>query len=360
MADSLDELVEGRAAGLADYGGVPVATTFGDTVAEWHAIDSAAGLIDLRFCRLLAAEGTERHEFLHGQLTNHIKDLREGAGCGSLLLAPEGRPRALLAVYDEGERLLISLDAALLESSREALERFIVTDDCEFEVLPAVPHIGLVGPEAASVLAEAGVAGLGAEPGYSITHGEISGERVTVLARGDLRVPCFDLAVTAAGDAPGDGAAVWQALEALGAVPAGTDAYEIVRVESGTARYGVDVDESRLAMEPRLEWAIHFNKGCYVGQEVVERSVSRGRLNRELALIALDGVVARGDHVSGGAEAAVVTSVVDSPARGKLCLAYLGRKQTAAGTAVTIETESGEVAGAVLEWQRPMDLTGRD
>jgi folate-binding protein YgfZ len=119
------------------------------------------------------------------------------------------------------------------------------------------------------------------------------------------------------------------------------------------------VDESRLAVEARLEWAIHFAKGCYVGQEVVERAVSRGRINHELALVELDELIAAGARVEGGGENDVVTSIAESPRCGRIALAYLPKTMLAAGTVVTFASGESRTGATVLEWPRSRTLPGR-
>jgi folate-binding protein YgfZ len=126
-------------------------------------------------------------------------------------------------------------------------------------------------------------------------------------------------------------------------------------VESGVARYGVDVDEHRVALEARLQWAIHFAKGCYVGQEVVERMVSRGRLNRRLSLLASERRLAVGARIDDGAEVDVVTSSEVSSEHGALALAYVDMARTNPGTSLS----AGGTPARVLEWPMREIYAGR-
>lgn len=180
-----------------------------------------------------------------------------------------------------------------------------------------------------------------------------------VFSRDDLRVPSFDVLVCDSEGVARDVAAVARAIEAAGARPCSDAALEIVRIESGTARLGVDVDETRLAIEARLEWAIHFAKGCYVGQEVVERAVSRGRINHELCLLKLSAAVAAGARVESGGDHDVVTSVVTSPRLGTIALAYVPRAKAEAGTALTLLADGANIEAIVLPWPRKRTLPGR-
>jgi folate-binding protein YgfZ len=276
-------------------------------------------------------------------------------------LTAQGRALALFALYETGENLWVATTAARSAATRAALSRFLVADDCEFGDDIEARSIAVAGPRAAEVLRAAGVEEPPAEGSWEAMPAVLAGESVVVCSRGDLRVPWYEVLCADLEGQACDAPSVAAALEAAGAKPCGTDAVEILRVESGTPRFGVDVDEKRIAMEARLEWAIHFAKGCYVGQEVIERAVSRGRLQHELALLALDGEVASGARIAGAGENDVVTSVTVSPRLGRLALAYLPKSLAETGSIVSVEPLPGAnaVAATVLAWPRPRVLPGR-
>ncbi|HYC00210.1 MAG TPA: hypothetical protein VEC57_13830 [Candidatus Limnocylindrales bacterium] len=351
----------------------------------WEAIDGAAALVGASSLALLVATGEERLEFLHGQTSNDVRGLLPGAGCAALSLTPQGRPLAIFSLYNdaEHERVLIATTTQERAAVRAALERFLVADDCEVEEAPELTAWTLAGPQAPAVLERAGIAGVrddasatneraGATAGadasaaastaaaaWRLHRGRIGEREVLVLQRGDLRVPAFDILAADAQLQTTYADPVAAALREAGAVDADAQALEVVRVESGTARYGTDVDESRIAIEARLEWAIHFGKGCYVGQEVIERAVSRGRIQHMLALLAGQGLTA-GAQVVGGGERDVATSVVDSPRLGRIALAYLPAGQADAGGEVQLRSDAGTHVATVLPWPRARVLAGRD
>ena len=342
---TLDAAVRAEARALAGYDGAQAAVDFGDVVAEHRALVEGAAIVWMPQRRIVRAEGSERVSFLHGQLSSDVKGLERGRGQASLLLSAQGRVEGIVALYDAGEAIEIACDAGRLEAVRERLERFLIADDVELETeVPPAACIGVAGPRAREVLAAVcgGSFSLGHQ--WARAETELGGLHARVLARGELSVPFYEIFVDASAAADG----LWQALRGAGAIPAGTAAYEVVRVESGVARYDLDVDESRIALEARLEWAIHFAKGCYVGQEVVERAVSRGRLNRRLALLGADAPLPVGARVDGGGERDIVTSSVVSPVRGPRAFAYLDLEHGAAGRSVAV----GGVAARVLEWPR--------
>ncbi len=377
---SLEDKLRGHATEIADYDGAASAVAYGEVGREVAALAQGAAVFDLSRRRYLRAIGEERAAFLHGQLSNDIRGLGPGDGCASLLLTNQGRVLAILSVYNTGDgddadgcdgALMLGTDAASLAATREGLARYLVADDCEFEDAACGVTLGLAGPRAIETLAGLVTDPDALRPGWSFVRtklssaaGDAAGTDVVILGRDDLRVPAFDLLVAAnatATVAQGVAEVLWNALEAAGAVAVGTAALETLRVQSGTARYGTDVDEARIAIEARLEWAIHFNKGCYVGQEVVERAVSRGRLNRRLCLLALDGETAPGDMVAGGKIGETLTSVVAASSDGvgtALALGYVGIKHAAEGTQIAIATATGEVTARVLAWPRTEPAAG--
>jgi len=346
---TLAALVASRADEMGSYHGVATAACFGDSGAEWQALDTGAALLDRSFRRIIRADGDDRRQFLQGQLSNDVRSLAVGDGQASLLLNAQGRVQSLLTLYDRGECFYLVVDADLLDATHARLDQFLVADDVEFATVeePVAIQLGLAGPKAAKVLEKTGVTAPTAP--WGVVEGRIAGADAVVFARNDFRVPFYEIACEPAADS------IWSALEDAGAVPCGFQALETLRVESGTARHGVDVGVDRIAMEARLEWAIHFSKGCYVGQEVIERAVSRGRLNRILCLLELEGVPALGAAVEGAGEHDVVTSLARSPKYGHIALAYVDRDRAVAGVRLRV----GGVPARVLEWPRAEILAGR-
>ncbi|MFN2376897.1 MAG: folate-binding protein YgfZ [Candidatus Binatia bacterium] len=334
----------------------PAAGGPADVAADWAAMDAAAAVVVAPGRRFFHAEGEERRQFLHGQTTAHVESLAPGEGRAALVLNAQGRPLALGAVYEDGERTWIATTAEHSGAARAALSRFLVADDCDFTDDLDATCLAVVGPRAAAVLDAAGVQGAASLPAWGMLGAVVAGTAVTIFSRGDLRVPSYDVMIAGAA---GVAEVVLEAIVAAGARRCGAEALEILRIESGTPRYGADVDETRIAVEARLQWAIHFAKGCYVGQEVVERAVSRGRINHELCLLKLAGGVGPGARVDGGSDSDVVTSVAESPRLGAIALAYLPRAKAEAGGAVTLIGDDRTVEAAVLPWPRARVLEGR-
>ena len=348
---SLAALLASRARVVADYDGASTPLRFGDARAEWQALETGAALLDTGWRSTLVATGSERAEFLHGQLSQDVLALGPGQGAGALLLTAQGHVVAILEIYvvdDEAVHLVV--EAARLARTRERLEQFLIADDVELEPARPTDRFAVLGPRAYHALAEAGLDGVlstgrgaGDRPAFFVGRTIIDGGEVLAYSRGDLRVPFVE--IVAAG-----GQALWERLEAAGATPVGTEAFEIVRVESGRPRYGVDVDDERVALEARLEWAIHFRKGCYVGQEIIERVVSRGRTKRVLSLLGFERAIT---------PSKAITSAVVSPTLGPIGFAYLDRDAAADGASVDVEADGHSVAARVLEWPRETVMAGR-
>jgi folate-binding protein YgfZ len=348
-AQALSKRIEAAATAFTDYDGARAPTDFGDVGAEYRALVEGAALVALPQRRSIRVEGSERTDYLQGQLTSNVGELSAGQGQAALMLTAQGRVESMFALYDHGQSMEIVCDVGQLPTTLERAGRFLVADDVELETADADSiHFALIGPRSHELLEKLEVPSEGIQGGWYRAEFELFGSPVAVYGRADLEVPVFELQCT-------DPDRIWAAALELGAVPAGTGALEIVRVESGTARFGVDVDTSRIALEARLEWAIHFSKGCYVGQEVIERAVTRGRLNRQLALLSCDSDVVVGVVLDAENEKCVVTSAVSSPVSGPLCLAYLPVERIEVGAEISIDGH----AAKVLPWPRETVYTGR-
>ena len=255
-----------RGAVHADDRGVALPRHFGDAEAEYRALRDGTALVDLGFRTVLRATGADRVSFLQGMLTNDVARLEPGRNRPALLLTIQGRITADVRVAADGEALLLDVDVRARDAMTAALDKLIIADDVELADVDAT-LIGIEGPGAAAVVARAAV-------GARVLHG------------GDLGPEGFVVHVPRT-----NAAEVWDALAAAGARPCGMDAVEGRRVELGLPRIGLDMDESTLALEIPVDWAVSQTKGCYLGQEVVARGTARGHVNRKLVAMTLEGPV---------------------------------------------------------------------
>ncbi len=323
--------------------------------ADYRALREGAGV---RLCReriVVRMSGDDRASFLHGMCSNDIAGLKPGDVTPVLFLTEHAHLIADANVWCRTDALLLELERNLWPAVRAHLERFLVADDVEFEEDAGAVRLGDViqidGPRASSALAAAfgdkaplcGAGRFATAEDDSLLVAQVTRfgrPAFTILApRQDARAIVARLA--AAGGSSADLREVTAA------------AAEIVRVESGTARSGVDTNERTIALEARLQSAISFNKGCYIGQETVERATARGALKRRLMglRIAAAEVPAAGARVMlGGKEVGRITSPLRSPRQGAIALAILHHSAWEPGTAVTVENaDGGESAAAVSE-----------
>jgi len=283
----------------------------------YQALRHGAAWLDLTPRGRLIARGRDRARFLHNVSSNEVRKMPPGAGCYAFLLTPQGRIQADLCLFCFVDHFLIDTEPELREKARQQILRYKVADQVEVEDVTAqTSSIGVEGPRAAAVLAS-----LGAPlPGEAFAH--LPWEEDTIAAVTVTGQPGFRI-YSAAGTA---GETV-RRLEAAGAQPATDADARAVRIENGKPRYGDDIRETTLPQETRQMHAVSFTKGCYLGQEIVERIRAQGHVNKLLARVELETSVPPppGTKLMAGAdEAGEITSSVCSPDAGKaIALAYL-------------------------------------
>jgi len=322
----------------------------GDWTKAYAAISTGAGIAPLDDRLIVRISGDDRIPFLHGMCSNDIKGLATGTAEPALILTEHAHIIADFFVYADADALLIEMDRALWPKARAHLEKFLVADDVEFEELEDLGVIDIEGPAAAKVAAVIGGEAAESVPPWS--HAEFDGVRCVNLPR--FGGPAFTLLVARARIE-----SVIQSLRERGAsvsvgdvVVVGTETLEIVRVEHGIARVGVDTTEKTIALEARLDAAISFSKGCYVGQETIERATARGGVKKKLFGLRIEGnrlPLPGGSIILAGKEAGRLTSVVRSRRLGVIGLSILHHSAWPAGTRVTIADAVGESVARVCE-----------
>jgi folate-binding protein YgfZ len=327
---------------------------------QYDALRTRAGLFDRSHERgRLLLTGADRRAYLQGLLTNDIAALSPGTGCYAAYLTPQGRMLADMRVFELGEALLVDLDAGITSKVSGKWAMFVFSEDVQIEDRSAATaQLGLYGPHAARVLAEALAhepAGPSAAPPDVLESmalnacgtREFQGSPAIVLRSDDAGVMGFDVVVSVERKD-----ALAARLSKAGAVAVDEEAVEVSRVESGLPRFGIDMTEDTIPLEAGIEHrAISLTKGCYVGQEVIIRVLHRGhgRVARRLVGLSLDEsapVPARGAAIrSTDREVGAVTSAVRSHALGRaIALGYVHRDFTAPGTRLTIDGTAATVA----------------
>jgi folate-binding protein YgfZ len=249
-------------------------------------------------------------------------------------------------VYTDDGALLLDTPADRAGAVMAALEKFIVADDVELSVGDEQPLIALTGPASAVVIGH--VLQVTLPPRTPLAHQVCSfaGERLRVIAVDEVDGAGYTLCGRAS-----IAGALRQALADQGAEAIGRETLDVLRVEAGIPLYGVDMDEEILLMETNLDRAVSFTKGCYLGQEVVERVAARGKVNKKLT-----GLRFAGDAVptaetplrADGRDVGRITSAVRSPGLGEvIALGYVHRDFVQPGTLLTASTGAGEVSATV-------------
>jgi folate-binding protein YgfZ len=303
----------------------------------YAALRESAAWLDLSGRGKIRLTGEDRARLLHAMTTNHVQQLKPGQGCYAFFLTAQGRILADANILCREEDFLLDVQPELREKLYQHLDKFIIADDVTLEDLTdQFPTIAIEGPASEDVLRRLGAP----VPGAAYSN-EAWGSSLVVRAS-YTGGPGFLTFVSA-----GERDTIVAAIEEAGATQADAEAADIVRLEHGKPQYGLDIGERYLAQETNQMHALHFNKGCYLGQEIVERVRSRGQIHRRLLPVALETnqPPASGTKLqSGGKDAAEITSAAFSPALGKtIALAYV-RIDFKPGDRISM----GDAAGTVL------------
>jgi folate-binding protein YgfZ len=291
----------------------------------------------------LEIRGTDRARFLHGQCTQDVKGVVPPGGGAAFVLEPKGRNLGFLRFLVLPDRLLVESEPAVHARLAEHLRRFIVVDDVELVDVTADWEVLVVlGPASGPLLAALGPAGRRLPEEDAVATSRVGD--VEVLLQGDRSAGTSGCRVWV----PRTSAApVLAALTAGGALPLGPRSFEILRAEAGTPGFEADIGPDLLPAETPLEHrAVSYDKGCYVGQEVVARQHFRGRPRRRLVGLLGDPGVALAPAAAvrsvEGAEFGVVTSARRSPSLDRwIALAVLKGADHADGTRVAVGPAGG-------------------
>ncbi len=394
---------------FAELNGAEIVNDYGDWLAEHAALRRSVGVLDLSGRSRICLTGADRVRFLHGQVTNDVKKLRVGEGCYAAITTNKGKMESDLNIFSLADELLLDFEPGLTEKISKRLEKFIVADDVQ--IVDVAPHYGLLsvqGPQAEKVVRAIGLSGWGERPRephvqtnpdgsseasphqfpvkaldsvkisdatlgeiYLMNHARLflqgpgsrghesahssstnSQRRLTSAATDclgcDLFVPNSSLGAVAD--------KLIAAAKQIGGRACGWQAFETARIEAGIPRFGLDMDETNIPLECGVEnRAVSYNKGCYIGQEVINRIHNVGHVTRELRGLRpaddLKSLPARGDKLfRDGKEIGYLTSAVKSPALDAIiALGYVRREANQTGTELVLRTTAGESSAKIVE-----------
>src|SRR6267378_79022 len=326
-----------------EAGRIPLSYT--NPVEEYWAIRNHSGMADLSHLGLLQITGKDRLSFLNGLLTNETLNMKDGTGVRSALLNTKARVIADLYLCAREDDLVIDTGDVPGAIVKEILDRFIIIEDVHVEdITSEFVHLTLQGQQAAE---NAGAL-------FGVTFAEMKPLQHKMLGpsmianRDRTGQSGYDMII------PNDEAeGVWQSLLLKGVTPVGLDSLEILRIEAGYSRYGVDVDENIIILEAGYKDAISFNKGCYLGQEVVARATHIGRVNKNLVKFRTDS-----NHVpnprskisSSDREAGYVTRAAFSPGlKAVIGLGYVQRDFAKIGTKLIVDSAHGPMPAVITK-----------
>ena len=294
---------------LVLYRGVVTPRELDAPAAESAALAIAAAGHDLGWLRRVAVRGEDRFRWLSGMVTNMVTDLGKNCGAWNLVLNAQGRIQGDLTVWHEGDQLELEIDADQYDRLLAHLERFIIMDDVELVPLAGEAALGLTGPAVEEVLARVGLPVLS----WPMTSTRVEWNGMDLRIAREYGATAAHYALWAPQQQLGK---LWMYLRTAGAAPVGSASLEAFRIAEGIPAYGIDMVERDLPQETSQMRALHFSKGCYLGQEIVERIRSRGNVHRHLRHLELSGPVpAAGTELAleGYTAAGHITSAAELP-----------------------------------------------
>jgi folate-binding protein YgfZ len=316
---ALDDGHRRAGAEMFERDGYLVPATFGDAAAEYEVVrgGEGAGLIDLSSRGRVEVSGKEAVQFLNGLITNDVKTLAPSAWMTAALPNPQGRLIAFARVLRPGEdeTFLFDTEPATQAAVRKNLERFTLAGDFRVRDLSdETAQLSLQGAHASQIMRA-----LFGQEIARIERGRVAlarwreSESITILRATHTGEDGFDLIAGI-----NNARELCEALTDAGARPVGYDALEVLRVEWGVARYGVDLTDANVVLEAGLDDAVSYTKGCYVGQEIIARIHWRGHVAKQLTGLVVEdaGEIANGAKITNAdasREIGRVTSSTFSP-----------------------------------------------
>ena len=351
------DLYRTAGAEVAEYFGTLLPAHFGNFAAEYAAARETVALIDTNFRACFSFSGPDAQRYLNAILTSNVRDLRPGQGAVGLLLTGQGHILAEIETLALTDRLLTIFHAMVRERTFSTFDKFIIMDDVTLEDVTALTGtLDLIGPLAAAVLLEGAGVDIATAPRFAHMDATFESIPCRVVCDTSADFPAATLMASRE-----DLAALWQQLSlrvrAHGGIPAGMEALNSIRLERGIPWFGHDYDDKNIPHEAGVERShISYEKGCYTGQEIVERVRSRGHVNRRLTelkflasaapapqtklLVSEKGTVSEVGHI---------TSTAFSPLLGHpIGLGYLRREHSAIGTRLDASGIPAEVVAPPL------------
>lgn len=342
-----------QSASIGTWFGCALPNHFGDWLAEYRAGRVTVALFDKNYRAYLKFTGPDRVRYLNAILTNNVKDLAPDRGIVSLFLNPQGRIQTEIETYASDVALFCVSYAMIRESLVPALEKYIIMDDVTLtDETDNWGTLALEGPRTVEVTKQLTGIDVAVMDDLTFHPTSIDGTFCGVTRRSPGGVPSADF-LARRPDLPQLWTRLRDAALAAGGSPAGYQALNALRLEQGIPWFGYDFGDKQIPHEAGLQDShISYTKGCYTGQEIVERVRSRGQVNRVRVLLKIDGSApppAGASLLADGKEAGHITRSAFSPAlQSAIAMAYVRRESSAVGSALSCNSANALVIDAPL------------
>jgi folate-binding protein YgfZ len=303
----------------------------------YQALRSAVAWLDLSTRGKIIVTGEDRARLLHAMTTNQVQQLQPGEGCYAFFLNAQGRILGDVNLFCRENDFLLDVEPEAREPLFQHLDKYIIADDVALEdATDRIATLALEGPQALDAAQRLG-APLPRKPWTHVMWSDVVVANVSWTGAPGLR---FFAPLEAK-------ARLIEQFQSAGAPPVSLQAARIVRLENFQPRYGEDIFPTTLSQETQQTHAVNFNKGCYIGQEIVERVRSRGLVHRLLAGVEIDAAQPP-EHdtrlLHGEEDVGKITSAAFSPALGKVvALAYIRRELAEPGTTLSVNSHAAVV-----------------
>ena len=349
---SLYEIHHALGATFTDkYEGWQLVAHFTDSNREHQAVRDSVGVIDLSHRGRLRLTGNDRAAYLHRIISNDVEGLAVGEGNYATILTNRGKIIAAMKVCVFEESIGIETNAETTSTLYQELDKYLIADDVTIEdFTERTGAVGVHGPKSAELLKDAYGFDVRDLPEYHSVVDEIDGRRVVCVRANETGEVGYNLC-TASESIEW----LWDTIltkgRAFSAEPVGLTALNSLRVEAGIPRCGAELGDSIFPGEAELENAISYEKGCYIGQEIVARMKYRGHPNRLLRGFKIAGDIPPqngdrlldGDNEIGWITSALVSPTFDMP----IAMGYVRTAFTDEDSEVEVETETGRVKARV-------------
>ncbi len=317
--------------------GCSMPSEFSDWRGEYSFARNNVALMDKNYRAYLSFIGPDRVRYLNAILTNNIKDLRTGQGTVSLLLNPQGHILAEIETYALPDFLFCVSYAMIRARLIEVIEKYIIMDDVTLtDQSDRFATLALEGPSAAGVVQEVSSVDIVTLDELSFCDGSVGSIPCRIVKRSPGGVAGAEFVIE-----QDKVESLWQVLLAAvrkhGGGPMGYKALSALRLEMGVPWFGYDFGEKQIPHEAGLQDShISYTKGCYTGQEIVERVRSRGQVNKQRVELVFSGDVvpeAGARLTMGGKEVGYITraaQVLEPPRT--LGMGYVRKEGSAIGT----------------------------